>query len=292
MKGIIVKGIAGFYYVKVGDKIIECKLRGKFRYDNLTPMIGDKVDISINNGNGDGVIEKIYKRSTELIRPAVANVNQAIIVFSVKKPEVNIDLLNKFLINCEYNDLKIIVCFNKIDLEYNSNDINEIVDMLSLCNYNILFLNAKENIGLDKLKENLKGNISVFCGPSGVGKSTILNKIIGHNVMETGEVSEKLGRGKHTTRHSELIDIGDGLVIDTPGFSMLNINYIEKSQLQYYFPEFKDYIYKCKYRGCLHYKEDHCAVKDAVKDKKISDIRYKFYVSLIEKTNDTRRYKK
>ncbi|WP_461612184.1 ribosome small subunit-dependent GTPase A [Clostridium sp. Marseille-QA1073] len=278
MDGVIVKGIGGLYYVNVNRELYKCKARGKFRYNNLTPMIGDNVEISIEKDSVS--IEKIYERKTELIRPAVANVTQAFVVFAFKHPDLNKDLLNKFLLLCEYNGLKAVVCFNKMDLV--DEDKNSIKDELESAGYEVLYLEAKNNKGLDKLKEKIKDNISVFCGPSGVGKSTILNSFIGKEIMQTGEISDKLKRGKHTTRHSELIEIDEGFLVDTPGFSSLELDFIDKEELQYCFKEFDEYRDDCKFNNCVHYKEPKCGVKNAVEQGKIHKGRYEFYIKTLE----------
>lgn len=287
MQGTIVKGIAGFYYIKTDEGIIECKARGKFRHDELTPMVGDIVEITVKNEKG--VIDKIHERSNKLIRPAVSNVTQALVVFALKNPEINEDLLNKFLITCEFNNLKVVVCFNKLDLASNE-ETNEIVDMIKSTGYEVLFIKAKEGYGIDQIKEKLKNNITVFCGPSGVGKSTILNTIAGRELMETGEISERLRRGKHTTRHSELIDVGDGFVVDTPGFSSMDIDFISKEELENCFPEFQEYIGNCKFTGCVHYKEPNCAIKNAVENSEINVKRYEFYVKILEEIKNRKQW--
>lgn len=278
MDGVIVKGIGGLYYVNVNGELYKCKARGKFRYNNLTPMIGDNVEISIEKDSVS--IEKIYERKTELIRPAVANVTQAFVVFAFKHPDLNKDLLNKFLLLCEYNGLKAVVCFNKMDLV--DEDKDSIKDELESAGYEVLYLEAKNNKGLDKLKEKIKDNISVFCGPSGVGKSTILNSFIGKEVMQTGEISDKLKRGKHTTRHSELIEVEEGFLVDTPGFSSLELDFISKEELQYCFKEFDEYRDDCKFNNCVHYKEPKCGVKNAVEQGRIHKSRYEFYIKTLE----------
>lgn len=278
MDGVIVKGIGGLYYVNVNGELYKCKARGKFRYNNLTPMIGDNVEISIEKDSVS--IEKIYERKTELIRPAVANVTQAFVVFAFKHPDLNKDLLNKFLLLCEYNRLKAVVCFNKMDLV--DEDKDSIKDELESAGYEVLYLEAKNNKGLDKLKEKIKDNISVFCGPSGVGKSTILNSFIGKEVMQTGEISDKLKRGKHTTRHSELIEVEEGFLVDTPGFSSLELDFISKEELQYCFKEFDEYRDDCKFNNCVHYKEPKCGVKNAVEQGRIHKSRYEFYIKTLE----------
>lgn len=285
MQGTIVKGIGGFYYVKTEKELIECKARGKFRFDELTPMVGDRVEIQVVNGKGR--IESINKRENQLLRPSVANVTQALIVFAIKNPEINEELLNKFLILCEYNKLKVIVCFNKLDLA--EADDNEVVRMIRESGYEVMFIKAKEGKGLEELRERLKGNITVFCGPSGVGKSTILNCIAGKKLMETGDISDRLQRGKHTTRHCELIKVDEGFIVDTPGFSMLDIGFIGKEKLQNFFPEFMEYKDYCKFSGCLHYNEPSCAVKEAVRDGRINKRRYDFYIKTLDAMNNGRK---
>ena len=287
MKGKIIKGIGGFYYVKTPEGLIECKARGKFRHKDMKPMVGDDVEIEISNGKG--VIEDIFERKSQLIRPTVANVTQAFEVFAVKNPDINFDLLNRFLILCEHNNIEAIVCLNKVDLvseEEKEAIRKKIVDI----GYEVLYINAKKGIGIELLKERLSGNETVLCGPSGAGKSTLINTLTEKYHMETGEVSEKIGRGKHTTRHSELIDVVDGYIVDTPGFSTLEVNFIEKEDLRYSFPEFLEYNNLCKYRGCLHYKEPNCAVKEAVEKGKINKYRYDFYVRTLEEKMDGRKY--
>ncbi len=279
MEGIIIKGIGGFYYIKTDEGIIECKARGKFRYNSLKPMVGDRVTIKVENGKG--VIEDIHERSSELIRPTVANVTQAFVVFAIKNPGINLDLLNRFLTLCEYNDIHAVVCLNKEDLctEEEKENLKELINDIG---YEVLFINAKEGKGFDALKERLEHNITVLCGPSGAGKSTLLNSFIDREHMETGSVSEKIGRGKHTTRHSELIDVDNGYLVDTPGFTTLDITFIDRDSLKYCFPEFNDYNNLCKFNGCNHYKEPKCAVKEAVEEGKINKLRYEFYIKTLE----------
>ncbi|XZN06882.1 ribosome small subunit-dependent GTPase A [Clostridium perfringens] len=279
MEGIIIKGIGGFYYIKTDEGIIECKARGKFRYNSLKPMVGDRVTIKVENGKG--VIEDIHERSSELIRPTVANVTQAFVVFAIKNPDINLDLLNRFLTLCEYNDIHAVVCLNKEDLctEEEKENLKELIN--DIC-YEVLFINAKEGKGFDALKERLEYNITVLCGPSGAGKSTLLNSFIDREHMETGSVSEKIGRGKHTTRHSELIDVDNGYLVDTPGFTTLDVTFIDRDSLKYCFPEFNDYNNLCKFNGCNHYKEPKCAVKEAVEEGKINKLRYEFYIKTLE----------
>ena len=274
MEGIIIKGIGGFYYIKTDEGIIECKARGKFRYNSLKPMVGDRVTIKVENGKG--VIEDIHERSSELIRPTVANVTQAFVVFAIKNPDINLDLLNRFLTLCEYNDIHAVVCLNKEDLctEEEKENLKELINDIG---YEVLFINAKEGKGFDALKERLEHNITVLCGPSGA-----VNSFIDREHMETGSVSEKIGRGKHTTRHSELIDVDNGYLVDTPGFTTLDVTFIDRDSLKYCFPEFNDYNNLCKFNGCNHYKEPKCAVKEAVEEGKINKLRYEFYIKTLE----------
>ena len=288
MRGIIVKGIGGFYYVKVNDKIYECKARGKFRHKELSPLVGDNVIIDLDKDKG--FIKEICTRTSKLIRPSIANVTQAFIVFAVRNPDFNMDLLNKFLILCEINKLKVVICFNKIDLA-TSDEIEDTVSLVKSIGYEIIYLNAKLGEGIEEIKNHLKENVTVFCGPSGVGKSTILNSIVGHSAMETGTISEKLKRGKHTTRHCELLQIDGGYVADSPGFSSLDISFIKKEELQLCFPEFLEYHDSCKFSTCMHYKEPGCSVKEAVSVGKINKNRYSFYLKTVEEILNRREWK-
>ncbi|WP_194190525.1 ribosome small subunit-dependent GTPase A [Clostridium chrysemydis] len=287
MKGKIIKGIGGFYYIKTDEGVIECKARGKFRHKSLKPMVGDNVEIKIENGKG--VIEDIEERNSELFRPTVANVTRAFVVFAMKNPDINYDLLNRFLLLCESNNIEAIVCLNKMDL-VSEDERKEIKEKINEIGYEVLFINAKEGIGVESLKERLEGNVTVLCGPSGAGKSTLINTLTNREHMETGNVSEKIGRGKHTTRHSELIEVNDGYIVDTPGFSTLEVNFIEKENLKYYFPDFEKFNNECKFRGCMHHKEPSCAVKDAVEKGEINKYRYEFYLRTLEEIMNGRKY--
>lgn len=288
MQGIIVKGIAGFYYVKVNEKIYECKARGKFRFNEMTPIVGDKVQISVSDGKG--VIDKIETRFNELKRPLVANITQAFVVFAIRNPDFNNDLFNKFLVLCEAKEIKPVICFNKIDMA-SEDEISHMKNIMKTIGYEYVMLNAKNGIGIDVLKDKLNENVTVVCGVSGVGKSTIFNALVGKEAMETGTISEKIKRGKHTTRHSELIELNGGFLVDTPGFSSLDIKFLETEELKELFPEFLKYSDMCKFSGCLHYKEPGCEVKNAVQRGEIHKIRYDFYVSVLEELKGRRKYK-
>jgi len=280
MQGVIIKGIGGLYFVKVEDKVIECKARGKFRYTGLSPVIGDRVEIMLETDVSKGVIEKIFTRDTEMIRPVVANVTQAFVVFAFKKPDLNMELLNKFLVLCEHYRLRIVLCLNKLDLVSEVNE--DLIKELESVGCDIVFLKAKEGMGLLELKTKIKDNITVFCGPSGVGKSTILNSLLGREAMKTGDISKKSQKGKHTTRHSELIEYEEGFLLDTPGFSSLSLDFIEKEELQDCFPEFEKHRSECRFSNCMHYKEPNCRVKEAVEANEIYTDRYKFYIKTLE----------
>lgn len=279
MKGKIIKGIGGFYYVSTKEGIIECKARGKFRHKDLKPIVGDDVTIKVEGGKG--VIEDIHDRISELIRPTVANITQAFVVFAIKNPDINLDLLYRFLVLCEYNNIRAIVCLNKVDL-VNEEEKESVKLKINSIGYEVLFINAKKGIGLEELKQKLKNQVTVLCGPSGAGKSTLINQLIDRDYMLTGTVSEKIGRGKHTTRHSELIEIDAGYLVDTPGFTTLDITFMEDKELKYCFPEFEKYNHECKYRGCLHNKEPKCAVKEALEMGHINKHRYDFYIRTLE----------
>jgi ribosome biogenesis GTPase len=288
MEGKIIKGIGGFYYIKTTEGVIECKARGKFRHQDIKPMVGDNVTIEVENGKG--VIEEIHERTTELIRPTVANVTLAFVVFAIKNPDLNFDLLNRFLVLCESNSIEAIVCLNKVDLVDEEEKL-QVKSKINDIGYEVLFINAKEGLGIEKLKERMKDNVTVLCGPSGAGKSTLINTLTEREQMETGKVSDKVGRGKHTTRHSELIDISNGYIVDTPGFSNLDVSFMEKDDLRYCFPEFEELNNSCKYRGCLHHKEPNCAVKKAVEEGKINKYRYEFYIRTLEEIIEGGKYK-
>lgn len=294
--GTIIKGIAGFYYVEANQTIYECKARGKFRNQNIIPVIGDNVLISIkeegssNDRYLEGTIEKILERRNSLIRPAVANVDQAMVVFSVTYPQIHLDLLDRFLIHIEKEDITPYIVLNKID-EGNTESYQYIVERYTKVGYEVICLSAKEAINTKQLMPKLKDKITVFAGPSGVGKSTLLNTIEENFTLETGKVSDKIKRGKHTTRHVELMPLSvGGFVLDTPGFTSLQLEGIDPNDLQYYFPEFKSYLGTCKFRGCTHLHEPGCQIKEALEKGKIVQERYEAYEAYYKQLKDTRRW--
>ena len=275
MQGKIIKGIAGFYYVNVVESgLYECKAKGSFRKNGIKPLVGDEVELEVlDEEEKIGNVTKILPRKNELIRPAVANIDQALVVFAVTEPKPHYNLLDRFLVMMERKEIPVILCFNKTDLAEHP----EIAEL------------EEENI--EKLKQMLKGKTTSIAGPSGVGKSSLINLLQSGVQMETGSISRKIARGKHTTRHSELIMISpDSYIMDTPGFSSLYVNDFEKEELKYYFPEFSPYEGKCRFNGCDHIHEPGCAVKEAVESGAIHKIRYEDYTEMYRELKEKKRY--
>ncbi len=293
MNGKIIKGIAGFYYVHTPDdnKIYECKAKGIFRNQNIKPLVGDDVEIDTEDQpEGKGTIVRILPRLNELIRPAVANIDQAMVIFAAAEPDPNLNLLDRFLIMMQKQKVNTIVCFNKMDI-VDEVEIELLKETYLRCGYEVVFTSMLQREGIARLYEKIKGKTTVLAGPSGVGKSTFINLVQPAANMETGVVSEKIKRGKHTTRHSELIYIDDETyIMDTPGFSSLYIDELEKEELKEYFMEFTEYEPECRFIGCNHLNEPGCAVKEALKDHKISKLRYENYVTLYEELKNQKRY--
>jgi len=293
LNGKIIKGIAGFYYVHIPEenRVYECKAKGIFRNQNIKPLVGDDAVIdTMDQPSGSGTIIKILPRKNELIRPAVANVDQAMIIFAAAEPNPNLNLLDRFLIMMRKQELNTIVCFNKMDI-VTEQEISLLEESYRRCGYDVVFTSMLNNEGISEIYERLKGKTTVLAGPSGVGKSTFINAIQPNAKMETGDISEKIKRGKHTTRHSELIYVEqDTYVMDTPGFSSLYIDDIEKEELKDYFAEFHEYDEECRFNGCSHLNEPGCAVKNALKEKKISEIRYENYITLYNELKGMRKY--
>ena len=275
MEGRIIKNISNDYVVKTDDGLYTCKPRGKFRKDNISPLVGDIVDIDIENN----YILDIKTRKNSLIRPSVANIDKAIIVTNVK-PKLDTNLLDKLLVITSYNNIEPVICFTKLDLlEDNEKDyINNIISYYKEIGYTVI-----NNTELDKIKSILKNSLSVFVGQSGAGKSTLLNRLDSSLELKTNEISKALGRGKHTTRHVELYSIYDGLVVDTPGFSSLDLNELSNMDIRDNTKEMFDNLDKCKYRDCMHFKEDGCFVKQLVEEEKIIGSRYVNYLSFLKK---------
>lgn len=286
-EGLIVKGIGGFYYVKAGSKVYECKPRGIFRKNEILPTVGDRAEINITDESKQtGIIEKILPRKNSLIRPPVSNIDQIIIVIAVKSPGPDFMLVDKLIIKAEEIGTKPVICINKMDL---CPDGFEQIKCYERAGYETLYISAVKGIRIDKLKEKMKGKISILAGPSGVGKSTIINALDINVSAKTGDVSDKIERGKHTTRHVELFGInGGGYIADTPGFSALGIGIIS-DKLQNFYPEFQEYINDCRFTGCTHISEPDCGVKKALNDTKIDAGRYERYIELYKTIKESER---
>ncbi len=293
MTGKIIKGIAGFYYVHTENaEVYECKAKGIFRNQKIKPLVGDDVELEIlDEEKRLASIVDVLPRKSQLLRPAVANVDQAIVVFAAKNPEPNRNLLNRFLILMTKQGLPVIIIFNKTDL-ISEEEKKELEDGWRNTGYEIRFLSAKEKQGTEEFRQLLKGKTTVVAGPSGVGKSTLVNLCQTTVVMETGVISEKIKRGKHTTRHSEFIWVDEETyILDTPGFSSLTIEEVEAEELKEYFPEFEKYEGTCRFRGCMHDNEPDCMVKQAVANGEISKQRYEDYQLLYRELKAVKKYK-
>ena len=292
MQGKIIKGIAGFYYVNVVEfGVYECKAKGIFRKEKQKPLVGDNVEIEVlDEETMTGNITALLPRKNELIRPAVANIDQALVVFAVTRPSPHFNLLDRFLVMMERQDIPVVLCFNKEDIAEDV-QVEKLRSVYEGCGYPCVFTSALEERNIEKIKELLKGKTTVIAGPSGVGKSSLINILNPDAKMETGDISSKIERGKHTTRHSELFTIAqDSYIMDTPGFSSLYVNDFEKEELKYYFPEFDPYEGTCRFLGCDHVHEPDCAVKAAVEAGEIHEIRYKDYLEMYEELKSKRRY--
>ena len=291
MQGKIIKGIAGFYYVHTVAGLVECKAKGIFRKEQIKPLVGDMVEIELTDEEKLlGNIVKILPRKNTLIRPASANIDQALVIFAIVKPDPNYTLLDRFLITMEQQNLPAIICFNKKDIA-TEEERQELIAAYGGCGYQVLFVSGIQNDGLDEIKAHLKGKTTVVAGPSGVGKSTIINALYPAARMETGEISRKIERGRHTTRHAELFALSDDtFIMDTPGFTSLNIGEMEKEELQGFYPEFAEYEKDCKFGGCAHISEPVCGVKEALAEGKISRVRYDNYVMLYEEVKSRKKY--
>lgn len=284
-EGKIIKALSGFYYVKNREdgEIYQCRGRGVFRKRKITPLVGDHVEFQKENGR-EGYILDIGERKNELVRPPIANVDQAVLVFSAKEPAFSTLLLDRFLVPIEKNLIRPLILITKCDL-LSADEKEKLLETLAVyrqIGYSVILSSAKAGEGADALLSALKGKITVFCGQSGVGKTSILNRLDPALGLKTNEISTHLGRGKHTTRHVELLPVGGGLVADTPGFSSLDFAGVEFTELGDYFPEISEKSAGCKFRGCLHENEPHCAVKAALAEGEIASFRYSHYIQFLQ----------
>ncbi|MBR4858519.1 MAG: ribosome small subunit-dependent GTPase A [Clostridia bacterium] len=288
VEGIIIKGIGGFYYVEADGEIYECKARGVFRKSGIKPLAGDRVKISIND-NAENTIDEIFERSSVLIRPPVANVDRIFIVSSVCEPKPVLLIIDRMTALAVNQGIEPIVVFTKNDLE-NADEYIEIYRKAGIKAFSVSCVNGE---GVEEVKEALKGHISAFCGNSGVGKSSLLNVIDPKLGLKTGEISDKLGRGRHTTRHSELFKVEGGYVADTPGFSSFETDETEpilKEDLPFAFKEFEKYIGQCKFTSCLHMKDKGCRIIQAVEDGDIPVSRHESYCFMMEQAKNIKEW--
>lgn len=292
MTGKIIKGIAGFYYVHGADeRIYECKAKGIFRNRKIKPLVGDNVEISVlSQEPPEGNINEILERKNALIRPAAANIDQVLVVFAARDPEPNLNLLDRFLVMLYQADIPVVIAFNKAEL-VGEDDMERYRRIYEPAGYRVMSVSTYEGRGIDEIRSLMRGKTTAFAGPSGVGKSSLTNLLMPEANMETGDISEKIRRGKHTTRHSQLFSAGGGTyMMDTPGFSSIYVEGVEPNQLKDCFPEFAPYEEGCRFLGCVHIGEKVCGVKEAVEQGKISRSRYDNYRMFYEEQKDKRRY--
>jgi len=286
LTGRIIKGVGGNYYVATADGEFVCQARGLFRKKGVTPIVGDFVEISVvDRAKGVGYLQEILPRKSELARPKVANIDQVVLVCATVAPPINLDVVDGFLIVCENQGIDAILCINKIDLDDGKKYL-EIAKSFEMAKYQVVCVSAAKNIGLDALRAAMTDKTSILAGPSGVGKSSILNALYPQYSLEVGELSEKIQRGKHTTRHTSLLEVSkDTYVVDSPGFTSFSINHIDKKHLQNCYREFRPYLEECYYIDCIHVSEHDCAVKERV-GIDIDTDRYERYVRYVSRRSD------
>lgn len=292
LEGRLIKGIGGFYYVEAADTIYECKARGVFRKQKITPLVGDIVSITIND-NAENTVDEIKARKNALVRPALANLDQLFVVASIVDPAINTTVIDRIIAIAEFKHIEPVVILTKIDL---SDHYMNYYDIYSKAGFKVILCDNSTGIGSDEVRAMLADKVSAFTGNTGVGKSSLLNAIDSRLAVETGETSKKLGRGKHTTRHCELFKVADGYVADTPGFSSVDFERCEKifkDDLPYCFREFEPYLDKCRFQtNCAHINDKGCAVVEAVNNGCISRERHNSYIDLYNEVKDIKEWQK
>lgn len=286
--GLIMKGIGGFYYVETADGIFECKAKGKFRKERIVPLAGDRVKITVRDGE-ENTIDEIFERKNCLKRPPVANIDTLMIVVSVADPAPNTLVIDKMTVLAEKNRIEPVIVITKTDLGF----FDELMDIYEKTGYRVMAVSGKTGVGVDEVKALLKNRLTAFTGNSGVGKSTLINAVCPELSLETNEISTKLGRGRHTTRQAEIFHAGGGLVIDTAGFSSLDFqggDIILKDDLQYYFPEFDRFLGQCRFVSCSHTGDKGCKILEAVEKGEISRSRYDSYMALYNEVKDIKEW--
>lgn len=286
--GVILKGIGGFYYVKTTEGVFECKAKGKFRKEKISPLAGDKVTITVRNDE-ENTIDEIAERKNFLIRPPVANIDKLFIVVSAAKPKPNTVIIDKMTVLAEKNNITPVIVITKTDLANHE----ELKAVYASTGYKVFSFSVEDLSEIDAIKDELKGCLCAFTGNSGVGKSTLINALNGELSLETGEISDKLGRGRHTTRQAEVFPVGQGLVIDTAGFSSIDFttdNRIYAEELQYYFKEFSEYIGECRFNGCRHLGDKGCKICQLVDDGEISLSRHESYKTIFSEVKDNKKW--
>ena len=288
LTGVVIRATSGFYYVKSGTHIIACKLRGRMKQNRYSVCVGDRV-VYTATGDAVGAIEQIMPRDSFLKRPEVANVNQAILTFAASHPRVDFGLLDRFLVLAELSEIPAVICINKIDMA-DPEELKPDLAIYERMGYPVILVSAKTGAGIAELQKILYDKVSVFAGPSGVGKSSLLNAIEPGLSLTTGELSQKIGRGKHTTRVAELLVLsGGGFVVDTPGFSFTEFIEMNPEDLRFQYREFRDILAGCHFSSCIHQKEPQCAVKNAVTAGTIAASRYESYCELLQEIQQTKR---
>lgn len=289
LQGKIIKGIGGFYYVDADDLIYECKARGNFRKQGITPLVGDNVEITVNE-NADNTIDKILPRKNDMVRPPLANLDVLFIISSIVEPKLNTQIIDKLIAIAEYKKIEPILVITKIDKD---DSYQQYVDIYTKAGFKVIVCDNTTGSGAQEVKVCMQGKICAFTGNTGVGKSTLLNNIFPNLDLATGETSKKLGRGRHTTRHSELFKTDGGYIADTPGFSSLDFERCErilKDDLPYCFREFEPYLDSCKFTTCTHTKDKGCAVVQAVADGEISPSRHESYINMYNEVKDIKEW--